>query len=75
MMDFYYTGRFTIVHWVSFAVMAALILFPLGRILRRLGFSPYLSLLAFIPAVNLIALWVLALADWPSSPNRSNPPS
>jgi len=35
------------------------------RILSRIGFSPLWAILTFIPFVNLVALWALALADWP----------
>lgn len=50
-------------HWLMFAVMAAAILYPIGLILKRLGFSPFWSVLALVPGVNLIALWILALAS------------
>ena len=59
----YYYGPF---HFISFVVVAALVLYPLGMILRRLGFSPFWSVLAFVPIVNLIAVWILAFTDWPS---------
>ncbi|WP_300552041.1 hypothetical protein [Maricaulis sp.] len=39
--------------------------FPVWRILSRLGFSGFWAILAFVPLVNLIALWVLALNKWP----------
>ncbi len=52
-------------HWVVFAVMITVLLYPIGRILRRIGLSPLWSVLAVIPLVNLIGLWVLAFADWP----------
>lgn len=55
-------GVWGVGHWIAFAVMAAAILYPLGLILKRLGFSPFWSILAFVPGVNIIALWVLALA-------------
>ena len=55
-----------LVHWTIFVVMVAIILYPIGRILRRLGFSPFWSLLVFIPLVNLISLWVLAFSEWPA---------
>jgi hypothetical protein len=53
-------------HWIIFVAMVAIILYPIGRILRRLGFSPFWSLLVFIPLVNLISLWVLAFSEWPT---------
>lgn len=52
-------------HWLFFAVMVALVLYPAGRILNRLGLSPFWSLLIFIPLLNLILLWVLAFSGWP----------
>ena len=52
-------------HWIFFAVMVAVVLYPIGRILGRIGLSPFWSVVAMIPFVNLIALWVLAFSDWP----------
>jgi len=61
MMDF---GPF---HLVFFAIMVAVVVWPLGRILSRAGFSPFWSIVAFIPILNLVALWMFAFADWPGS--------
>lgn len=55
-------GSWGFSHWLFFALVAALILYPIGRILKRLGYSPFWSVLAFVPVINLIALWVLALS-------------
>lgn len=52
-------------HWITFAAIVALTLYPVGRILRRIGLSPFWSILALIPVANIIGLWVLALSDWP----------
>jgi hypothetical protein len=57
-------------HWIFFVVMVALILYPIGRILGRLGFSPFWSLLVFIPLVNLISLWMLAFSEWHAGRER-----
>lgn len=59
-------------HFLVFAVMVALILYPIGRILSRIGLSPFWSVLVLVPFVNLIALWVLAFSEWPSSSGRSS---
>jgi hypothetical protein len=32
---------------------------PIARILYRLGFSPWLAILALLPLGNLIGLWLL----------------
>jgi hypothetical protein len=58
-------------HWFFFAVMVAVILYPIGRILKRIGMSPFWSVIALIPLVNLAGLWVLAFADW-SEPKDAN---
>jgi len=44
---------------------AVLVLWPLARILRRMGFSPWLSLVYIIPLANLVLLWYVAYTDWP----------
>jgi len=52
-------------HWLFFIAVVALVLYPVGRILKRLGFSAFWSVLVFIPLVNLAALWALAMIEWP----------
>lgn len=52
-------------HFLMFAVVAALFLYPIGRILSRIGLSPLWSVFALIPFVNLIFLWIVAFLDWP----------
>ncbi|MBN4665550.1 hypothetical protein HUS70_12945 [Pandoraea nosoerga] len=42
---------------------------PVWRILTRLGLSPWLTVLAFIPIVNVISLWLLSYANWPGQRN------
>jgi hypothetical protein len=53
-------------HWLWFIIVVAVVLYPIGRILNRIGFSPLWSVLAFVPILNLVALWVLAFTDWPA---------
>ncbi len=52
-------------HWFVFVIGAVLLLYPIGRILGRIGFSPLWSIVAVIPLANLIGLWVMAFTDWP----------
>jgi hypothetical protein len=54
-----------LIHWLMFTVIVAVLLYPVGRIIKRIGLSPFWSVLALIPLVNLLALWVLAFNDWP----------
>ena len=64
-------------HWLWFIVMIAVVVYPLGRILNRIGFSPLWAIVMFIPLLNLIALWILAFTEWPGAregESRNSPP-
>ena len=50
---------------VFMAVMALVVIFPAATICQRLGFSPWLGVLAAVPIANVILLWFAALAQWP----------
>ena len=39
--------------------------FPLWRIAKKMGYPGALALLAFVPGVQLILAYFLALSDWP----------
>ena len=56
-------GLFSIV-LVFVAIVAALVLWPTIRILKRLGLSPWMSLLLIVPIGNLLLLWIVAYSDW-----------
>ena len=58
-------GYWSAWHWLVFAVFAGIVAYPVGRRLNRIGFSPLWSILAFVPIVNLVALWIVALVAWP----------
>jgi uncharacterized membrane protein len=70
MNDWIGVSAFGIGHWAIFAVMVAAILYPIGRILGRIGLSPFWSVCALIPVVNVVALWILAFTDWPQDATR-----
>ena len=65
------TMGFGPLHWLFFIAVIVAVVYPIGRILSRLGFSPLWSLVAFVPFVNLVALWILAAIDWPDEKDRS----
>ena len=46
------------------AIMAALLFWPTIRILKRLGLTPWMSLLLIVPVGNLLLLWIVAYSDW-----------
>jgi hypothetical protein len=73
MQDWATPAMYGLVHWLVFVATVAATAYPIGRILRRIGFSPLWSLLAFVPILNVFGLWIVALADWPkqSNPNKS----
>lgn len=70
MHDWLDTMAFGPTHWLIFVAMVAIIFYPAGRILKRIGFSPFWSVLVFVPLVNLIAMWVFAMVDWPEQKRR-----
>ena len=49
---------------IIFAIIFLLV--PYWRIFGKAGFSPALSLLMIIPLVNLVMIYYLAFAEWPS---------
>lgn len=48
-MMHYWMYGYSPAHWIWFIVMVAVVLYPAGRILNRLGFSPLWSILVFCP--------------------------
>lgn len=54
-------GGWGIMHWLMFAAFVALIAYPVGSILKRLGYSPFWAILTFVPLLNIIGLWLVAL--------------
>ena len=47
--------------------MLGLVIWPAARICTRVGFSPWLGVLAVVPLVNLVLLWFVAFASWPAA--------
>ena len=64
-------GSLSLTHWLLFAIILAVLLVPVARILRRAGFSPWWCIPTVIPFVGLIGLWVFAFVPWPSLPDPS----
>lgn len=46
------------------------IVWPLGRILRRAGFSPWWAALALVPFGYVVVIGLLAHRRWPNLPVR-----
>ena len=49
--------------WLIGAIIAII---PFWRICDRVGLSPWLSLLLLIPLANIIFVYYVAFAEWPS---------
>lgn len=59
-------GGMSLWHMVILTVFSLVWLVPAWRIVGKAGFPPLLSLLALIPLVNVVMLWVFAFTRWPS---------
>ena len=59
-------------HWIMALVMPLLLVIlagvPVARILHRAGRSRWWTILAFLPFVNLVGLWLFAFSRWPNAP-------
>jgi hypothetical protein len=53
---------------LAIITMSLVLVWPAGRICSRIGFSPWLGLLAVVPIVNVLLLWYVAFAPWPRAP-------
>jgi hypothetical protein len=59
-------GSFSVWHWLIFLIWITVFQYPIWRIVSKAGYSGALSLLAWIPLLNIILLWVFALSSWPA---------
>ena len=57
-------GTFGLGHWL-FLLVALSTVVPASQALRRVGLSPWWSILSVIPTVGWFALWAFAYAPWP----------
>ena len=51
-------------------VAITLVAVPIANILYRAGHSRWWTILAFIPLVNLICLWIFPFGRWPALDSR-----
>jgi hypothetical protein len=58
-------GSFSIWHLIILLIWFVVFIVPIWRIVSKAGYSGALSLLAIIPLVNIILLWVFAFVKWP----------
>jgi hypothetical protein len=55
---------------ILFAVIAVVMLFPVARILNRMGYSAWWLLVFLLPPAPIVGLWLLAYLKWPSEKSR-----
>jgi hypothetical protein len=51
------------IRWV--AILSLLQLVAFWKILGRMGFPPWLAIMASVPVINLALLYYVALSPWP----------
>ena len=57
-----------IIAGILFIVVFFAMIPPYWMIFKKAGFSPWLSLLMYIPLVNIIVLYVVGFSDWKAPP-------
>ena len=60
------------IRWI--AILSLLQLVAFWKIFARMGFPPWLAIIASLPLVNLIVLYYVALTPWPVE-GRASPPA
>lgn len=58
-------GGFSLWHWSILFISGILFVPPIWRIVSKAGYSGAWSLLAMVPVLNLLLLWVFAFSRWP----------
>lgn len=56
---------FSVWHWLIVLVWLFVFIFPVGKILSRIGIPWGVAFLTVVPVVNLVMLWVVAFIKWP----------
>ena len=52
-------------------IVLGVVLPPYWMIFKKAGFSPWLSILALVPLVKWIVLWVVAFSEWRARPAQT----
>jgi len=59
-------GSMSLWHWFILIFFIVALGVPIAKILGRLGFSKWLTIVYFIPFVNIVGIWILAYVRWPA---------
>ena len=52
-------------HWLIILIVLLVYIAPAALILRKAGYSPWWCLVLIVPFLNVIGIWVFAIARWP----------
>jgi hypothetical protein len=52
------------IYLIFFVIFMAVVILPFWFILKKAGFSPWLSLINIVPFGTLVLLYILAFAEW-----------
>ena len=58
-------NSFSVWHWLIVLILLAVYVVPVWRIVSKAGFPGALALLALVPLLNIVMLWVFAFIKWP----------
>ena len=53
-------------HWLTLVIFIVALTIPIAKILGRLGFSKWWTIVYFIPLLNIVGIWILAYVRWPA---------
>jgi hypothetical protein len=53
-------------HWLTLVFFIVALAIPIAKILGRLGFSKWWTIVYFIPLLNIVGIWILAYVRWPA---------
>ena len=59
-------GSLGIWQWLFVIFLIVVLSIPIARILTRIGYSKWWTIVYFIPFVNIIGIWILAYSRWPA---------
>jgi O-antigen/teichoic acid export membrane protein len=59
-------GSLSVWQWLIFIFFIVVLGIPITRILTRIGYSKWWTIVYFIPFVNIVGIWILAYSHWPA---------
>ncbi len=59
-------GSLSIWQWLFVIFLIVVLSIPISRILTRIGYSKWWTIVYFIPFINIVGIWILAYSRWPA---------